>query len=127
LEHVPNLQDHTPHSTGNTTCVTPGRLFCSFQLGTHSPGFPEYDRKVEELWLNTKTSLILPSSCWKVIFFSQSDYVHRHIKSTITGFASLKACKRSNSGENHAHEASDQKKRETEGLLLLVSVQDRKG
>ena len=102
LEQVPSLQDHTSHSMGNTTCVTPGRIFCSFQLGTHSPGFPEYDRKVEALWLNTKTSLILPSRCWKILFFSQSDYVHRHIKTTIIGFASLKVCKRSNSAENHA-------------------------
>lgn len=124
LEHV-KLQDHMPHSMGNTTCVTPGRLFCSFQLRTHSPGFPEHDRKVE-LWLNTKTSLILPSSCWKIIL-SQSDYIHRHTKTTIIGFASLKACKRSNSGENHAHKAPDQKKREIEGLLLPVPVQDRKG
>lgn len=59
------------HSMGNTMYLTWGRLFHSFQHGTYSPGFPDYERKVQELWCNSKTSIVLSSSCWKIIFFSQ--------------------------------------------------------
>lgn len=58
-EHIPYLQGH---SSGNTTCVTPGKFFCSFQLRMHAPVFPEKGSKAEELWLNKNTYLILPAA-----------------------------------------------------------------
>lgn len=46
--------------------------------------------------------------------------MHRHIKTTITGFASL--AREATAEKNHVHEAPKQMKRETKGLLLLASA-----